>query len=595
MPIIQLLHDKRLGYSSAKQLPAIPKAILAMAKDRTMITFRPLKEGQPAETRRGIHACTRFLDLPKGDLIFLNVETDSPLAPLVLWDAVHASCVDCTITLVGETSQESFLEQAYFNGSLKVMSRDKESITFRKVAPLRAEQDRGLDHWTFGIPVGPEDATLLNVTIKRILELDIPNKEILLCGRPGANFKYWDQVRIVGEDIPAPPVRICTKKNRLVDEAKYGNLCILHDRVFLPLNFMDAVSKFGDLYPLTALQSLFFDDYNNLIARRYSDYNKATDNLTNGVTGLSKNSLVSSSFSPSVFSELETSGFVYGNPLRDPINSYPTGSLYIVKKSVWQFCPQDENLYWTEFEDVELGIRAGSVGIPSRVNPYAFTQSLSGRPLLSFGGAVTYENIDGRKQVYKSPFEMFPIRRKPLVKISHQEAEKKARLFIKKYNSRTSFTLQASEASTLSNSEQRCALIAKLIYGASFVIKESTVKEFIDDVEKNLLLDQIPYHQKQYILRNIVMYGRGALHLLVENNSELINQVSQRPNDSMFYEDSIELLPRRGVANLLGSLISAFYLARRNGKIFFSQKGTMAYFRIIRSSTPFRDYAEEQT
>ena len=31
----------------------------------------------------------------------------------------------------------------------------------------------------------------------RILELDVPRKEILLCGRPASNFKYWDQVRIV--------------------------------------------------------------------------------------------------------------------------------------------------------------------------------------------------------------------------------------------------------------------------------------------------------------------------------------------------------------------------------------------------------------
>jgi hypothetical protein len=75
------------------------------------------------------------------------------------------------------------------------------------------------------IPTGPEDATLLNVAVKRILELNIQEKEILLCGRPGENFKYWDHVRIVGEDISAPPSKF-HEKEPTCSRGTYENLCM---------------------------------------------------------------------------------------------------------------------------------------------------------------------------------------------------------------------------------------------------------------------------------------------------------------------------------------------------------------------------------
>src|SRR5262249_40689380 len=101
--------------------------------------------------------------------------------------------------------------------------------------------------------------------------LEVGDCEIILCGRPGANFAYHDQVRIVGEDITAPPLRISMKKNRIVEEARHENLCLLHDRVFLPIDFIDAVKRFGDFYALQTMQSIYFDDLWCMVPRRYSD------------------------------------------------------------------------------------------------------------------------------------------------------------------------------------------------------------------------------------------------------------------------------------------------------------------------------------
>jgi hypothetical protein len=179
------------------------------------------------------------------------------------------------------------LERKYFIDAFRCIERKADSAHFVKEAALPAEAG-SLDEWTFGIPVGPEDATLLNVCVKRILELDVPKKEILLCGRPADNFRYWDHVRVVGEDITAPPVQICRKKNRIAQEARYENLCIIHDRVFLPHNFHEAVQRFGGAFPLTGFQSLYFDDKWNLAPRRYSDFGVSLRLATQTSEGLSR-------------------------------------------------------------------------------------------------------------------------------------------------------------------------------------------------------------------------------------------------------------------------------------------------------------------
>ena len=76
-------------------------------------------------------------------------------------------------------------------------------------------------------------------------------------------------------------------------------------------------------------------------------------------------------------------------------NAYLMGSLYIFKKSLWGFVPQNEKLFWAEFEDLEQGFYAYNSGIPSRINPYAYTQTLFARVLLTLREADPYLEADG--------------------------------------------------------------------------------------------------------------------------------------------------------------------------------------------------------
>ncbi len=377
MKTIALQHDAKLGYLTPKQLRDIPLDLSLPQACERLISFRQFKGRQADITIRKLHAAKRPLDIyGAGSYCFYGVQSDSPLSPLLLWDAAHFLEVGQTLTLIEDTPQPSYLDRDYFQVALTCIERSATRVTYQKSARLPAEADDDLDSWTFGLPVGPEDATVLNAVVQRILELDIPNKEILLCGTPGKNFRYFDQVRIVGEDITAPPVQICKKKNRLAQEARYNNLVILHDRVFLPSHFGEMVRRFGPRYPLMTLQSLFFDNRMCMYPRRYSDLGRSMNEMGGGIKGLHRTDQSAVTVAPSTFTELERSGFCFANPIRYNNDiSYPTGSLYICRREVWNLCPLDESLLWVEYEDIEHGVRSSKLGVPTRINPHGITQS----------------------------------------------------------------------------------------------------------------------------------------------------------------------------------------------------------------------------
>jgi hypothetical protein len=428
---LRLQYRSKMGYVSAKYLPRIPDRLLGEAGEDLVISLRKAESLRPDLLLKRVSAITRLDPGMARTVSFVGVHADSALAPLWIWDVAHALPVGGSIRFIDDPVDTFQLERKYFIDAFRCIERKADSAHFVKEAALPAEAG-SLDEWTFGIPVGPEDATLLNVCVKRILELDVPKKEILLCGRPADNFRYWDHVRVVGEDITAPPVQICRKKNRIAQEARYENLCIIHDRVFLPHNFHEAVQRFGGAFPLTGFQSLYFDDKWNLAPRRYSDFGVSLRLATQTSEGLSRSeTLQTTRYAASVFPRIETAGFLFANAHRLSRNTYPTGSLYLVKRSVWQSCPQDENLHWIEFEDVEHGERAASMGIPSRVNPYGLTQSMISRPILSVLGAAHVETSNGMRALYRSPLMGGPWPRKPLIKKTKAQAVADMARFVK--------------------------------------------------------------------------------------------------------------------------------------------------------------------
>lgn len=588
--LIRFAHHRGLGIApvNKKTAPFLPGPVVDLARGGAMvITFRALQSGRPDKHFRKLTAVDRFLWAKSEKLVFYGLETDTPLAPLILWDAAHAAAVGSTIVLLGDRQRQSFLERSYFSTAFEQIDCELGQKVFVKRAQLAVERDVGLDAWTFGIPVGPEDATLLNATVKRILDLDVPEKEILLCGRPNANFKYLNEVRIVGEDITAPPVKICAKKNRLAQEASHPNLCIIHDRVFLPSHFYDAVKRFGDFYPLTTMQSVFFDDKYNLIPRRYSDYGVSYRAKAFLGKGLMRDNDVStpSAFAPTVLPQLEMSGFFGANALRYDMGNYPTGSMYICKRSVWNAYPQNENLHWIEFEDIEQGYRAVDGGVPSRINPFALTQSLISRPLLARVSGSFIEPMKGIPRLTRTWSEFLPISRKPAIKATHDAVLTNMQRFVEKYLGLVDPVV--IPASVTFRSRKRIETIVNILSRVQLPLREESLREFINDYEKWIILDQLPFSFIEHACHRMLVDRASPVQVLVIENDILRNHVANRPKGNTFCGDLTEYFQQLSLALIVGTLLSALYLLAKRKRLIYLKGGARTYFRALMNSTPF--------
>ncbi|QWA29953.1 hypothetical protein [Pseudomonas sp. RC3H12] len=590
MKTIQFQHDPKLGYLPAKNLRPIPADLSLPEGCQTLFSFRRFKQAEPDVTLKGMHAAKRPLDIyGAGSYCFYGVQSDSQLSPLLLWDAAHFLEVGQSLTLIEDAPFNSYLDRDYFSAALTCVERGANRVTYRKTGLLPAQGDDDLDSWTFGIPVGPEDATVLNAVVERILELDIPHKEILLCGTPGKNFRYFEQVRIVGEDITAPPVQICKKKNRLADEARYNNLVILHDRVFLPAHFGEMVRRFGPRYPLMTLQSMFFDNVRNFGPRRYSDYAMAMGSIAEGMKGLHRREDAVVSIASALFAEVERTGFCFASPMRYTKDaSYPTGSLYVCRKEVWQAFPLDESLLWAEFEDIEHGIRASKGGVPTRINPHGITQSITSRALL--GTEAPVESLNGR---YKSigPTQFSPLHKKPLIRMSADDALIRLQRFADKY---VMSDLAPHIPTGLKSISSRAwlKLVNSVVQSSSFGNDLESVTTFIHDFEKWVLLDQLPNTVVESIALQFLADPVAAKRNLVYGSTEFRNMVRQRPIQSWFYKDLDDYFHPRALA-LPGIVLSAVKLYRNNGGIFYFTSFRECV-RAIYNSTPFHRYVARQ-
>jgi hypothetical protein len=588
MRTVHLFHDSRLGVSSGQSGP-VPLEWSPPQPDATVLSFRPFHGRPHGDFIPAITATTRLLRDFGPHVCTYALEADSALAPLLLWDIAHALPEGGTVTVAAD-AQPAYLARAYYRDGLTAEASGPNWTTFRKTAPLPAERDRGLTRWTFGIPTGPGDATGLNAVVKRILELGVPEFEILLCGRPGKNFRYFDRVTVVGEDIVGTPVPIAAKKNRLAESAKYENLCVIHDRVFLPRDFYAAVTQFGDLFPFTCFQSLWFDDPYNLIGKRYSDYAR----LLNPAPVLSGLGPAGSdrAFRPGLITEVERGGFISANPLRYNQGNYCTGSLYMAKRAVWLACPQDGRLGWQQCEDVEHGLRGNAMGVPHRVNPFAFTQSLFARPQMPCR-ELLYETNTGALTKSVNVFEEVRMRRKPLARVSVAGAHEKLHAFLAKWVPRHYQDVFAAEISRpAADADAWGRQVAVAVYGAAVDFGEENVLEFLRDYESHLVYDTFSMWTRRYLLEHFACFGSLAKDALVERGGVLGNMILYRARGNLFYESMAEYFPERTRSLDWGTWLSARRMARHDGTIIHHPGGRPGFLAGIENSTPYREYFE---
>lgn len=584
-----LEHAKQLGYPSVKKIAPIESSYIDAYRNQVdvFVSFRPIKGSVPFTRIRDVDACKRFLDCFYGDRLFYMIAEDSEFAPLILWDSAHSMNIGESVTIIGDAS---YYQKEYFVKSFLIMDRSEDYTTFKKISELPAEQDAGLDDWTFGIPVGPGDATALNGIVKRILELNCTHKEIILCGRPGDNFKYWNFVKVVGEDIPAPPVQICRKKNTIVKHAKYNNLCIIHDRVFLPRDFMEGMRRYGDYFGFLGLQSIYFGDSWNQKFVRYSDYNfvQSCEMVTKKsfLVGNSKREITHRY--RSIF--YKNSSFFYANVRRYKAFSYLTGSLYICKKRVWEQCPQDEDLVWEDCEDVLQGDKAYRKGIISTINPYIFSQSIFARQTIVGCGYVNFENIQGN---VSKKYYYYPIihgMSKPYMNGTKESFIKNVKSFCEKYGVAK---LPGELCKKEINAASRLQIIYYCILKSTISLNKASVYDFIVDIQKKLFQRTFSPEDIEYWYKRFCMYDSRRVKIEFLKWELFMADLTLVERNSVFADSIKDYFISKSLCCKLFSFITALKLNFQNGNLFYHPDGVRGFYREILASTPWRSYVEE--
>ncbi len=319
---------------------------------------------------------SEFEQLPS--ILTLGIRA-SRFAPVLVWEAFHAletSGVWLDVDYVErcrgtEVSQRDHLERRYYEASLQLIEErligPYRVRLLQKVAPSLIAASMDDDGWTFGIlTAGPSPNA--ERMVREILALDLPAVEIVICGPRPKNLPADARIGQIDLEKPEPRGWITRKKNLIVDAARHENVCLLHDRFFIPGGFADALRRYGRTFSVVTFPQTYYADRTGECIQRYPDYQVVK--WTGDIAVLARSGTIDGHyvFHPQYNDFHET--------------AFCCGGLYVTKKSLWNLVRQDESLFHAEWEDVIFGYQCQKFGIPHRVNPYACIESTAAHPML---------------------------------------------------------------------------------------------------------------------------------------------------------------------------------------------------------------------
>lgn len=212
------------------------------------------------------------------------------------------------------------------------LGRKAALITKRKPS---LEEGDSIGKWSFGIVAnGARDAQVDRI-IEGILSQGIPQVQVIVCGKYANSKGYGiDYIPFSQKDELG---WITRKKNLIMEAAKYENVFVIHDRIFLEKGWYEGMKRYGNYYDvLSCVLTL------EKTGERVGDW---------------------AAHIPNIVGHLD-----YGDwDEKVCIN----GAYCMVKKSAWRKAPWNEYFFWNEAEDFELSERYAGEGIVPRFNPYS--------------------------------------------------------------------------------------------------------------------------------------------------------------------------------------------------------------------------------
>ncbi|MGP4123820.1 MAG: hypothetical protein ACTXOO_05295 [Sodalis sp. (in: enterobacteria)] len=351
----------------------------------------------------------------------------------------------------------------------------------------------------------------------------------------------------------------------------------------LPKNFLQAIKSFGDDFPITGMHSFYFVDKYNLIPRRYSDFNTINEAISKifDINALTRKEMMF----------IGRKGMYYQSSMRKNFGcDYLTGSLYILKSKLWNYCPQNELLYWDDYEDVEHGTRAASLGIPTIINPYSMTQSMNNRSIMHYYGYLNVFSHSGKLAQHRTITEILPfLRRKPLFKVTIKEAKRKLFRMAKKYSVDDSIFHCINEQSFSGLS--RLKIIIKLI--KSFKIPLWKMEKFVHDFERDVLCESLPPLQRSDLIEDL-----QSFRTITDKKIALIilpflqNQVSHTLMYSPFMDKKKDWFIKKTICQNFFNILSAYYLKYFMQGVYL-KLNVLEIACLIESTTVYQDKSKK--
>jgi hypothetical protein len=350
----------------------------------------------------------------------------SRFAAILFWEVLHVLAVDgvwididearlCTEPAHGFEDFLDFLHREYFRDCLTFVSTDERDRTlvqtFRKTRETALAPTIDDCGWTFGILTSGESPQAATMAAA-ILELDLPNVEVIFCGPRPVGAPDDPRVSAIDLERPEPRGWITRKKNLIADRARYDNLCLLHDRFVITPDWADALNEYGVCYSFLTFPQVYYAGVHRQFPLRYPDYQLLAQEQ--GLEG-----------------SLETAVYDAHRVLCPDYDDFSETSfccrgLYLARRSLWNLVRQDETLYHCEWEDISFGLECQRRGLPHRVNPFAIAESVTPHPLaLTRLDTIRGANAErGRLQV--SPEQEAAVRTgsaalKPVIAMSREQ------------------------------------------------------------------------------------------------------------------------------------------------------------------------------
>lgn len=235
-------------------------------------------------------------------------------------------------------------------------------VIIKKTRSVKIDESR-IDQWTFGIITNGKRLNFLKKSLESIKSLGVPEYEIIVCGKFPLSTEGLKYINFTDKDEKG---WITKKKNIICQNAKYDNICIIHDRIYFDKEWFEGVKKYGNYFevmsfPVCDTQKVKTKyPYSNwgTIGKRW-DYNKL-------VYGFE---LSGGQLSPQDWDRY----------------CYVGGAAIALKKPIWKLAKWNEDLFWREYEDIELSHRQHQNGIMIRFNFFAKLYTMTVSQLTIFG------------------------------------------------------------------------------------------------------------------------------------------------------------------------------------------------------------------